>query len=50
MRFSAAVNVPWDKGDGFRKFTWGAALGDVVAAGGGEGRADALDEDEPVRW
>ena len=30
--------------------TWGVTLVVVVAAEGAAGRADALDEDEPVRW
>ena len=53
MRFSAAVNVPCDRGDGFRRLTWGVVDDDVevdvVVGGVGARRAEALDEDEPVR-
>ena len=51
IRFSAAVNVPWDKGDGFRSVAWMEVLGDgaAAAAGDGAGRADTLDDDDPVR-
>ena len=52
IRFSAAVNVPWDKGDGFRNVAWMEVLGDgaaAAAAGDGAGRADTLDDDDPVR-
>ena len=50
IRFSAAVYVPCDKGDGFRSVAVGAGLEDVVAGEEGAGRAEALEEDEPVRW
>ena len=50
MRFSAAVNVPWDNGDGFRRLC-GAAFDDVgVVAEGAASRAEAFEDDEPVRW
>ena len=52
MRFSAAVNVPWDKGEGRRRVEEVAVEDVVVADKAKEGRGapEPLEEEDVVRW